>query len=68
MLRILRKRQVCEYIPVGETKLEEEFIKTGRLKKIPLGERAYGFAEDNVQEVIRELIAAANTDEPKRRR
>jgi predicted DNA-binding transcriptional regulator AlpA len=64
MLRILRKRQVLELIPIGQTKLEEDFIKTGRLKKIPLGERAIGFAEENVQSVIAELIAAASADTP----
>lgn len=57
----LRKRDVLELIPVGKTKLQQDFIRTGRLKKIPLDERAFGFAEDNVEQVIAELIAAADT-------
>ena len=54
--RILRLPEVRRRIPVGHTKLHEDFIKTGRLKLVRLGPRAVGVLEFNVEQVIDELI------------
>jgi predicted DNA-binding transcriptional regulator AlpA len=54
--RILRLAEVRKRIPVGRTKLDEDFIKTGRLKLIKLGPRAVGILESNVEQVIDELL------------
>lgn len=54
--RILRLAEVRKRIPIGRTKLDEDFIKTGRLKLIKLGKRAVGVLESNVEQVIDELL------------
>jgi predicted DNA-binding transcriptional regulator AlpA len=54
--RILRLSEVRRRIPVGKTKLHEDFIKTGRLNLVHLGPRAVGCLESNVERVIDELV------------
>ena len=55
--RILRRKQVCERLGIGRTALDQNYIRTGKLKKIPLGLRAVGFSEEAVDRLIAELIA-----------
>lgn len=43
--RILRLAEVRQRIGVGRTTLDEQFIKTGKLRKIKLGKRAVGILE-----------------------
>jgi predicted DNA-binding transcriptional regulator AlpA len=59
--RILRLAEVRQRIGVGRTMLDEEYIKTGKLKLIKLGKRAVGVLESNVEEVIDELLAESES-------
>jgi hypothetical protein len=52
-------------IPVGKTKFREDYINTGRLKLVPLGARAVGVVEDEIDVVVDELIAARDTAPPR---
>jgi hypothetical protein len=45
-------------IPLGRTAFRERFIDTGRLRLVPLSERAVGLVEEEIDQLIEELIAA----------
>jgi predicted DNA-binding transcriptional regulator AlpA len=59
--RLLRLRAVLKQIPIGKTNLDENFVKTGRLRKIQIGPRTVAFAESNVQEIVAEIIAGSDS-------
>ena len=44
-------------IPIGRSMFYEKFIATGKLRPVPLGERAVALVEDEVDAVIDEIIA-----------
>jgi hypothetical protein len=56
----------CDRLGVGDTKLREEYIKTGRLRVIYVGAKSPRLVEDELDAVVAEVIAnppaeAANT-------
>ena len=58
--RILRLKQLYGpqgKIPVGRSMFYAKYIRSGRLRLVPLGERAVGAVEDEVDALIEEIIA-----------
>ena len=53
--RILRGKEAAKRLGIGKTKFDDEFRP--RLREIPLGERAFGFLEEDVDALIDQLIA-----------
>jgi hypothetical protein len=65
MAKLLRSDAAREQLGnIGETKFRDEYVKTGRLKPIPLGKRAFGFLDTDIDRLIEELAieAKANPD------
>ena len=56
--KIIRWRKLLEILPLGETEIRKKFLATGRLRPVPLGQRAIGFVLDEVFALNDELIAA----------
>jgi len=52
-------------IPLGRTAFRKRFIETGRLRLVPLGARAVGVVEEEIDAVVEELIAARDTAPPR---
>ena len=44
-------------IPIGRSMFYEKFINTGRLRLVPLGERAKAAVEYEVDAIVNEIIA-----------
>ena len=58
--RLLRLKQVYGprgRIPVGRSMFYDKFVNTGRLRLVPLGERAKAAVEDEVDAIVNEIIA-----------
>jgi predicted DNA-binding transcriptional regulator AlpA len=55
--RLLREKEVLQRLAVGRTTLDEDFIKTGRLKWVRIGPRIKAAVEDEVDTLIEEIIA-----------
>jgi predicted DNA-binding transcriptional regulator AlpA len=55
---LLREPQVLKRMGVGRTKLNDDYIKTGRLRWVRLGPRIKALPDDEVDAVIAEEIAA----------
>ena len=58
--RLIRLKQIYGpngKIPVGRFKFYTDFIATGRVRLVPLGERAQAVVEDEVDQVVEEIIA-----------
>jgi hypothetical protein len=62
--RLLRKDEARKRLGIGRTKFEEDFIKTGRLRLVPISERIDGIVEDELDVVIEEIIATRETAAP----
>jgi len=62
--RLLRLPAVLARVPIGKTALHERFIKTGKLKKIYLGQRSVAFTESNVDVIVAEIIAESDNVKP----
>ena len=63
--RLLRLSQcwgVGGKIPLGKTGFREQLIDTGRLKLVPLGPRAVGVVEDEIDAIAEEYIAARDAE------
>jgi hypothetical protein len=60
--RLLREPEVLARIPVGRTMLEEQFVKTGRLKWCRIGERIKAAPEDEVDRLVDEIVAARDAE------
>jgi predicted DNA-binding transcriptional regulator AlpA len=54
-MKILREPAVREKLGIGRSYFREKYINTGRLRAIPLGERAVGYAEDEVDQLVENL-------------
>lgn len=46
-------------IPVGRSKFYTDYVATGRVTLVPLGERATAVIDEEVDAVVDEIIAAA---------
>jgi predicted DNA-binding transcriptional regulator AlpA len=71
MKKLVRIPEILKRIPVGRTKLREDFINTGRLRLVRLGPRAVGAVEEEVDALVDELIAerdAALRAKPRKQR
>jgi predicted DNA-binding transcriptional regulator AlpA len=62
---IVRPKEAYRRTGLGRTSFKKEFLDTGRLVPVPLGRRAVGYLESEVDELIDEL--AANRKPPLRR-
>ena len=63
MAKILRSDATRERLgDIGKTKFHEDYIKTGLLQPVPLGERAFGFLEADVDRLVEELVAKAKAN------
>ena len=63
MAKLLRSAATLERLgDIGPTKFREDYVKTGRLQPIPLGKRAFGFLEADIDRVIEELVAEAKAN------
>jgi len=51
---------------IGKTKFHEDYIATGRLQPIPLGKRAFGFLEADIDRLIEELVAEGKANPDRR--
>lgn len=60
--KILRPKEAQKKLGVGRTKFWNDFVNTGRLRKIRLGPRAIGFLESNVDQVIDQLVAESDAE------
>jgi predicted DNA-binding transcriptional regulator AlpA len=54
-MRILRKREVLERLGIRKTAFYVNFIKTGRLRFVKIGDRAVGVIEQELDALIEEL-------------
>jgi len=55
--RILRPKEAWERLGIKRQKFYEDFVNTGRIKLFPLGKRAKGCLEAEVERVIDEMAA-----------
>jgi hypothetical protein len=46
-------------IPVGRSKFYTDYVATGRVTLVPLGERAKAVIDEQIDTVVEEIIAAA---------
>jgi predicted DNA-binding transcriptional regulator AlpA len=51
---------------ISKTKFHDDYIKTGRLHPIPLGKRAIGFLEADIDRLIEELVTEAKANPDRR--
>jgi predicted DNA-binding transcriptional regulator AlpA len=56
--QIIRWKRLLQILPYSETEIREQYLNTGRLRRVPLGPRAVGFVEDEAWEIVDELIEA----------
>ncbi len=64
--RLVPLQEGCRRLCIGDTKLREEYIATGRLRVIYVGAKSPRLVEDELDAVVAEVIAnppaeAANT-------
>ena len=64
---LLRKKEAQRRLGVGKTKFYEDYIRTGRLRLVPISERIECVVEEDVDAVIAEKIAASETAAPSSR-
>jgi hypothetical protein len=58
MPNILRPKAAWKKLGVGRTMFYEEFVAKGRIRLVPLGERARGVIDDEIDALIEELRTA----------
>ena len=66
-MRLLRKKEAQARLGVGKTHFYDTYIKTGRLRLVPISERIECVVEEDVDAVIAEKIAAGETAAPSSR-
>ena len=66
-MRLLRKKEAQARLGVGKTHFYDTYIKTGRLRLVPISERIECVVEEDVDAVIAEKIAASETAAPSSR-
>jgi predicted DNA-binding transcriptional regulator AlpA len=54
--RILRPREAWQRLGIKHTTFYSRFVNTGRLRLVPLGPRAVGIVEDELDALIGEMI------------
>lgn len=67
MKRLLRPNVAMDRLGVGHTKFYKDIVGTGRLRLVRLGLRARGVVEDEVDALIKELMAERDAPKTKRR-
>ena len=65
--RLLRKSEARARLGVGKTKFEEDFVKPGRVRTVPISERIEGVVEEELDALIEEIIAERNATKPSSR-
>ena len=55
--RVLRPRQAWGRLGIGRENFYKNFVRTGRIKLFPLGKRAKGCLEAEIERVIDEMAA-----------
>ncbi len=58
-LDLIRWPDLKKILPLGETKIRQDFIDTGRLTRVPFGPKSVGFIRQQAEQIRRELIEAA---------
>ena len=66
-MRLLRKKVARAMLGIGQTKFNADYIKTGRIRTVPISERIKCVVEEDVDAVIAEKIAASETAAPSSR-
>lgn len=59
--RLVREPEVLRRLAIGKTKLDEDFVKTGKLRWVRLGKRAKAAVEDELDQLVDDLIAQRDT-------
>jgi hypothetical protein len=62
MPNILRPKAAWQKLGVGRTTFYEEFVAKGRVRLVPLGERARGVIDDELDALIEDLRAKRDKD------
>ena len=55
--RILRPKEAWERLGIGRQTFYQRFVATGRLRLFPIGTRAKGVLESDVEQLIDELAS-----------
>lgn len=58
--KLLRHRDVLEKLSIGRTCLRENFVNTGRLRKIYITKKRVAYLEADVDKIIADLAAERN--------
>jgi hypothetical protein len=53
--RILKPREIYQRLSIGKTKFHEDFVATGKVRWINLGERSKGLTEEEVDRLVDEV-------------
>jgi predicted DNA-binding transcriptional regulator AlpA len=53
--RILRPKQIMARLGIGSTKFWEDFVATKRVKLFPIGSRARGALEEDIDRLIEQM-------------
>jgi predicted DNA-binding transcriptional regulator AlpA len=56
--RIIRPKEAQRRLGVGHSKFYEDFVNTGRLRRVRLGPKSVGVIEDELDAFIDQLIDA----------
>lgn len=62
--RLVRLKAARSRLGVGKTKFKEKFVKTGRLRLVPLGKHSLAVDEEQLDAVIGEVIAEGEASAP----
>jgi predicted DNA-binding transcriptional regulator AlpA len=62
--RFIRPRQAWERLSISRSQFYVKFVHTGRIQLFPLGARAKGVLESEIEAVIDEIIAGDNAPAP----
>jgi predicted DNA-binding transcriptional regulator AlpA len=60
--QILRPQEAMKRLGVKRSKFYSDFVGTGRLRLVHIGERARGVIEDELDDLIGEMIAERDTE------
>jgi predicted DNA-binding transcriptional regulator AlpA len=66
--RIIRPKEAMSRLSCGRTKFYSDYVRTGRLRLIPLGPRNVGILESELDALIDQLVAERDAAPPRRGR
>jgi hypothetical protein len=61
IMRLLRKKVARAMLGIGQTKFNADYIKTGRIRTVPISERIVCVVGEDIDTVIAEKIAERET-------